>query len=143
MEKFFDTSTELQIKTYDIDFAGVVNNVVYVRWLEDLRLAMLATYYPLSDQLNQGFAPAVLQTRIDYKKALRLFDRVSGRIWVSDIQKIKWVVNFEILHDQEVAAFAEQTGLFVGLTRKRPIPMPDDLKAKYEGWLADKTKTIA
>jgi acyl-CoA thioester hydrolase len=23
--------------TYEIDFAGVVSNIVYVRWLEDLR----------------------------------------------------------------------------------------------------------
>ncbi|MDF5738590.1 MULTISPECIES: acyl-CoA thioesterase [unclassified Nostoc] len=134
MEKFFDTSIELQIKTYDIDFAGVVSNIVYVRWLEDLRLAMLAKHYPLNDQLNQGLAPAIVQTRIDYKKALSLFDRIYGRIWVSDIQKIKVVINFEILHNQEVAAFAEQTGLFVELTRKRPVAIPDDLKAKYETW---------
>ncbi len=139
MENFLETSVELQIKTYDIDFAGVVSNIVYVRWLEDLRLAMLAKHYPLDAQLNQGFAPAVLQTRIDYKKALSLFDSIHGRIWVSDIQKIKWVVNYEIIHDTAIAASAEQTGLFVGLTRKRPVPVPDDLKNKYENWLKNKT----
>ncbi|HEY9635791.1 MAG TPA: thioesterase family protein [Coleofasciculaceae cyanobacterium] len=140
MGNFFDTSIELEIKTYDIDFAGVVSNIVYVRWLEDLRLAMLAKHYPLNDQVNQGLVPAILQTRIDYKKALSLFDRVHGRCWVSDIQKIKVVINFKILHNQEVAAFAEQTALFVGLTRKRPVPVPDDLKAKYETWLTNNTQ---
>jgi len=28
----------IEIKTYDIDFAGIVSNIVYVRWLEDLAL---------------------------------------------------------------------------------------------------------
>ncbi len=32
---------DLPIRTYDIDFAGIVSNIVYVRWLEDLRLAMM------------------------------------------------------------------------------------------------------
>ena len=135
MELFFETSIELKIKTYDIDFAGVVSNIVYVRWLEDLRLAMLDKHYPLENQLSQGFSPAVLQTRIDYKKALSLLDPIYGRIWISDIQKIKWMVNLEILHDQKVAAFAEQTGLFIDIIRKRPIAIPNDLKVKYETWL--------
>jgi acyl-CoA thioester hydrolase len=33
---------ELPIRTYDIDFAGIVSNIVYIRWLEDLRIQMLA-----------------------------------------------------------------------------------------------------
>ena len=27
----------LAIRTYDIDFAGIVSNIVFVRWLEDLQ----------------------------------------------------------------------------------------------------------
>ncbi|MBT4500790.1 MAG: hypothetical protein HOC74_23880 [Gemmatimonadetes bacterium] len=38
---------ELLVRTYDIDFAGVVSNIVYLRWLEDLRLAALEACYPL------------------------------------------------------------------------------------------------
>ena len=29
------------VQTYDIDFANHVNNQVYVRWLEDLRMELL------------------------------------------------------------------------------------------------------
>ena len=28
----------LKVQGYDIDVAGIVSNIVYVRWLEDLRL---------------------------------------------------------------------------------------------------------
>ena len=34
----------LRVKPYDIDVVGVVSNIVYVRWMEDLRMAMLDGY---------------------------------------------------------------------------------------------------
>jgi acyl-CoA thioester hydrolase len=43
----FEVEINLPVRTYDIDFAGVVSNTVYVRWLEDLRLEMLAHHFPL------------------------------------------------------------------------------------------------
>lgn len=139
MKHFFETLIDIQIKTYDIDFAGVVSNIVYVRWLEDLRLAMLAKHYPLDEQLERGFAPAVIQTQIDYKRALSLFEPIHGRVWVADIQKIKWVLKYEIIHEQGIAASAEQTGLFVGLSRKRPVAIPDELRLNYTTWLDKKS----
>ena len=45
--KTLEVSLNLSIQTYDIDFAGIVSNIVYIRWLEDLRLKMLETYLPL------------------------------------------------------------------------------------------------
>jgi len=39
----FEISTPIAIRTYDIDFAGIVSNIVYLRWLEDMRLLWLET----------------------------------------------------------------------------------------------------
>ncbi|MGO9114694.1 MAG: hypothetical protein ACLP9L_36220 [Thermoguttaceae bacterium] len=36
-----EVQVPLRVKPYDIDVVGVVSNIVYVRWMEDLRLAML------------------------------------------------------------------------------------------------------
>ena len=36
MTEFYEQP--LPIRTYDIDFAGIVSNIVFIRWLEDLRL---------------------------------------------------------------------------------------------------------
>ncbi|MEE9465669.1 MAG: thioesterase family protein, partial [Candidatus Neomarinimicrobiota bacterium] len=63
----FEIELPLEIKSYDIDYAGVVSNIVYVRWLEDLRGAMLSRHLPLDRMLDSGVLPAVAQTRIDYK----------------------------------------------------------------------------
>ena len=43
--KPLEISLDLPIKTYDIDFAGIVSNIVYIRWLEDLRLKMFEHHF--------------------------------------------------------------------------------------------------
>ncbi|MBG1271049.1 acyl-CoA thioesterase [Nostoc sp. WHI] len=130
-ENFFEIGIDLDVKTYDIDFAGIVSNIVYVRWLEDLRLAMMAAYYPLGKQLEQGFAPAILQTKIDYKQPIKMCDTVFGRMWISEIDSIRWIVKAEIYVHNKVVAIAEQTGLFVKIPCMRPILLPDELAQKY------------
>src|SRR4028119_726672 len=62
------------VKTYDIDFAGIVSNIVYIRWLEDLRLEILDAYLPLQKMLEDGIAPILLQTQIEYKQPITIFD---------------------------------------------------------------------
>jgi acyl-CoA thioesterase FadM len=73
------------VRTYDIDFAGIVSNIVYIRWLEDLRLQLLAEYFPLDTAMqSMNIAPVLLRTEIDYKRAIRLFDAVQGRMWLAE-----------------------------------------------------------
>lgn len=63
----------IKVKTYDIDFAGVVSNIVYIRWLEDLRLKLFDAHLPLHRQIEQGYIPVVAKTQIEYKKPVKLF----------------------------------------------------------------------
>ena len=47
----------LRVQTYDIDFAGIVSNIVFIRWLEDLRLGLMDEAYPLVQALAEDVAP--------------------------------------------------------------------------------------
>lgn len=132
----FEVEICLPVRTYDIDFAGIVNNIVYVRWLEDLRLEMLARHFPLDEQLKNGIAPVVLQTKIDYKQAIKISDAPSGRMWMKAMESLRWTVNAAISVDGKVAAMGEQVGIFVDLQTKKPIRMPERLKQKYQELVA-------
>lgn len=131
----FEVEIPLPVKTYDIDFAGIVSNIVYVRWLEDLRLEMLAQHFPLDEQLKQGIMPVVVQTKIDYKQPIRLSDTPSGRMWMQAVDSLRWTVNAAIAVNGNVAALGEQMGVFVNLQNNKPIRMPQDLKQKYQALL--------
>ncbi len=127
----FEVEIHLPVRTYDIDFAGVVNNIVYVRWLEDLRLEMLSRHFPLTEQLKNGIAPVILQTKIDYKHPIEIADSPHGKMWIETMESLRWTVNAEIIVNGKIAAIGQQVGVFVNLENKKPIRMPAELKQKY------------
>jgi acyl-CoA thioester hydrolase len=127
-----EISVSLEPKTYDIDFSGIVSNIVYIRWLEDLRLIWLQTHFrPLNALLEDGICPVILQTRVDYKRALLISDKPSGRMWVTGYTRFKWILSAEISARGRTRAIAEQTGGFLNLDTKQAVPVPDDLYSKF------------
>jgi acyl-CoA thioester hydrolase len=131
----FEIEVRLPVKTYDIDFTGVVSNIVYVRWLEDLRLEMLSHHFPLTEQLKNGIAPVVIQTKIEYKQAIKLADVPIGKMWIKTMESLRWTVNAAIVVNGKVAALGEQVGIFVDLQSKKPIRMPERLTQKYREYV--------
>ncbi|MEH1948403.1 MAG: thioesterase family protein [Nostoc sp.] len=121
----------IPVKTYDIDFMGIVSNIVYIRWLEDLRLKFLDEHWQLNQQIEQGYTPIIAGTEIEYKRPIKMIDRVIGRLWLSGLGRLKWTVQAEILSNNELAAVASQKGGFVSLQNNRLIPIPEELQKKY------------
>ena len=121
----------LPVRTYDIDFAGVVGNIVYVRWLEDLRLALMDEAYPIARALADDVAPILLATRIRYERPVTIQDALTGRMWVVAMAKVRWTVAAEFLVGGRCHAAAEQDGLFIRLSTRRPIAPPLELRRAY------------
>lgn len=130
-QKPLAVSLNLPIQTYDIDFAGIVSNIVYIRWLEDLRLKMLEAYQPLESLMAKGYCPIVNSTQIKYKKALKMFDRPIGKMWMSQLGRLRCTLQAEIMLNQEIVTSATQTGFFINLETMRPIAIPEDIKDIY------------
>jgi len=122
---------DLPIRTYDIDFAGIVGNIVYVRWLEDLRLAMMEEAYPIARALAEDVAPILLETRIAYERPVTIHDALKGRMWVTGMGRIKWHLAAEFVVGDAVHARAEQVGLFIRLSTRRPIAPPLPLRQRF------------
>lgn len=121
----------IPVRTYDIDFAGIVSNIVYIRWLEDLRLKFLDEHWQLGQQLEQGYAPILAGTQIEYKYPIKLIDQVMGRLWLSKLGRLKWTVQAEIFSNNKLAAIATQKGAFISLQNGRPVPIPVIMHNKY------------
>ncbi|MFO7652609.1 MAG: thioesterase family protein [Candidatus Krumholzibacteriia bacterium] len=124
-------------RTYDVDFMGIVSNIVHVRWLEDLRLRLLEEYLPLDEQLTAGYAPILARTEITYKQPVRLGETVGGQLWVSDLGRLRWTVTAELHVGRHLAAAAVQSGAFFDLHAQQPIPMPEPLVRAYREWPRD------
>ena len=129
--KPLEIELSLPVKTYDIDFAGIVSNIVYVRWFEDMRLDILSNSFPLEEQMAAGFVPILLQTKIDYKQSLVLGDRPIGKMWVESLESLRWVVSAEITIGDKISAFGQQMGVFVNIDTKKPMRIPERMKQQY------------
>jgi acyl-CoA thioester hydrolase len=121
----------LPVRTYDIDFAGIVSNIVYVRWLEDLRLAMMDEAYPIARALAEDVAPILLGTRIAYLKPVTIQDAPLGRMWATAMGRVRWHLAAEFVVGDVVHARAEQEGLFIRVSTRRPIAPPAALRARF------------
>ena len=130
-QKPLEINLNLPIQTYDIDFAGIVSNIVYIRWLEDLRLKMLEVYQPLEELMAKGYCPIVDSTQIKYKKALQIFDRPVGKMWMSQLGSLRCTLQAEICLNKEIVTSATQTGFFVNLKTMRPMAIPSDIQKLY------------
>ncbi len=131
-KKPFLVELPFEVKTYEIDFAGIVSNIVYIRWLEDLRLEILKREFPLEHQLQQDIAPILVQTNIEYRRPVRMFQEVKGEMWMEDLTARTWVLQARFYADGVETTRVQQTGVFVNLSSGRSIPIPSLLREKFE-----------
>ena len=118
----------IAVQGYDIDFAGVVSNIVYVRWLEDLRVALLEDVWPLRSQLQSGKLPVVVHNDISYQRSVRLQDSLQGHIWLSALGESKLVFQAMFCVGEACAVSAQQTCVCVDIAKQTSIPVPDVLR---------------
>lgn len=126
---------EINVSTYDIDFAGHVSNTVYLRWLEDMRLKVFDVYCPLQDFIANGMTPILVSTEIHYKKPIKLFEKPKGRMWLSGKSLTTITIDAEIYLDDVLTTTARHVGVFVDMAKMKPIRIPRmflDALEKYE-----------
>jgi acyl-CoA thioester hydrolase len=129
MSEFYELA--LRVQTYDIDFAGIVSNIVFVRWLEDLRLGLMDEAYPLVQALADDVAPILTATRIAYRRPVTIADKLLGRVRVAELGRVRWRLAAEFTVAGAVHAEAEQEGLFMRLSTRKPIAIPEPIRRRH------------
>jgi acyl-CoA thioester hydrolase len=112
--------------SYEIDYAGIVSNQVYLRWLEDMRTAFMARWLSLEGAYERGQVPVLTRTEIDYRVSLRLGESSIGRMWAGKIGRARGEIASEIRRasDGRICAAALQTVAFVDAKSGRPTRFP-------------------
>lgn len=72
----------LDVLPEDIDLNGHVNNVVYVKWLQDAGTAHWLARMPPEDRTPWSWV--AIRHEIDYRAPLRLGEAARARTWVGD-----------------------------------------------------------
>jgi acyl-CoA thioester hydrolase len=128
---------DLPIYTFQIDFNKHVSNIVYVQWMEVARLKLLEELgLPVHEVEKAGFAPVLIETRITYRRPLRLGDEARVELWFSKLGKASAWMEFRFYGPGgELAATGRQKGLFVRTDDLRPLKLSAEQRRLFEPYL--------
>jgi acyl-CoA thioester hydrolase len=127
---------DLPVYTFDIDFAGHVSNITYIRWLEIGRLQLLVDAgMPTPELLAEGLAPLLVRTEIDYRVPLKLGDPVHMSLDLAELRAASATIDFRITSDDQLAAAARQLGIFVRTDTGKPARITPERRARFMPYL--------
>lgn len=121
----------IEVLPQDIDELGHVNNVVYVRWVQDVAVAhwrVLAT-----PEQQAEVAWVVVRHEIDYKRAARLGDRVVAETWVGTATRNTFERHTELLRatDRKTLVRARTLWCPIDPQTGRPVQVSADIRARF------------
>lgn len=115
----------------DIDELNHVNNVVYLRWVQE---AAAAHWNAIAeDELKNKYAWVVLRHEIDYKKPAILGDTVVAETWVSSCEGVRSVrhVKMTNLKTGDLLAEAKTMWCLLDSATKRPKRIEEDITSIF------------
>lgn len=113
----------------DIDGLNHVNNVVYIRWVQEI--AEAHWHSVATAEFREKFIWVVLRHEVDYHRPVVIGDAVTGSTWVGDCRGARFE-RFVRLYNpftQKVYAEAKTIWCLLDATIKKPLRIPEDVLA--------------
>jgi acyl-CoA thioester hydrolase len=120
----------LAIAAEDIDDNRHVNNVVYVRWLQDVGTAHWNARFDEATRAKWSWV--CLRHEVDYRRPLELGDAVTARTWVGVPQGPRFARYVLIEGPKGVAAQGLSEWVLVDSATMRPARIPAELLGPFE-----------
>ena len=121
----------IAVREEDIDQLGHVNNVVYVRWVQEAAIAHWSVL--ASEAERKRLLWVVIRHEIDYKRAAFLQDSIVARTWVGKAEGLAFERNTEIVRasDRKLLAKARTVWCPVDANTMKPTEPGDDVRARF------------
>jgi acyl-CoA thioester hydrolase len=131
MDRFEHT---FSVAESDLDPIGHVNNIAYVRWIQDVAVAHSAAVgfdYAAYQRLGAIFV--VRRHEVDYLRPIGPGQRIVARTWVTDVAGAKCHRHTEIrtLDSDHPAVRGLTTWVFVSIANGRPTRIPPEVLTAF------------
>lgn len=119
------------VRPDDIDDMDHVNNVVYLRWVQDVALAHWTAR--ATPRLRAEYGWVATRHELDYKRAAVLGDDITARTWIGTVDSRRFERFTEIVRSVDGVILARGRTLWCLLSRDtgRITRIPDDLRACF------------
>ena len=128
----FPVVIELPVVWGEMDALGHVNNIIYFRYFESVRIAYFARMEFMEYKDNTGIGPILAQTSCRFKIPLSYPDQVKVGARVPSIDSDRFTMEYKIISKNHQSAAATGDGLIVcfNYLENKKVPLPDDLIKK-------------
>ena len=118
----------IDIEPADIDELGHVNNVVYVRWVQQAAVAHWMAAAPEADRDTLRWI--VLRHEIDYKQPARPGDAIVARTWVGTATRVRFERHTEVLRASDRTVLAKALTLWCPIDPQtgRPVAVSAEVR---------------
>jgi len=117
----------LQVRTYECDSYGHVNNANYLNYLEYARYELLKDVgFDYSKAISAGYGVFISRVEIDYKKPALTDDILVIKTWPVKKGAVSGTLAQEIRRGDDIVAEAKVTWAFVDFRTGVPVRIPKE-----------------
>jgi len=125
---------ELKVRDYEVDLQGIVNNAVYLHYLEHARHEFLISRdIDFSAMHGQGNDLIVTRIEIDYKHPLKSRDKFKVTLQVKKAGSLKVIFEQAIVRLPDIKLIVEARVTGICLKNGRPVRPEDILDTRRLG----------
>ena len=121
----------IPVQAADIDELGHVNNVTYLRWVQEAAVAHWRAAAPAADQEKLRWV--VVRHEIDYRQPALPDDEIIARTWVGTASRVRFERHTELLRaaDRRLLARARTLWCPVDVRTGKPAVVSAEVRASF------------
>ena len=123
------------VSTESIDVNGHVNNLEYLRWMQEVAtMHSAAQGWPLERYLKTGTTWVVRSHSINYLRPAFAGETLSLLTWIAGFSERMSPRKYLFWRpsDQQVLAKAETMWVYIDASKGRPVRIPDEFRSAFE-----------
>ena len=111
-------SHSFRVSAEDIDAQNHVNNVAYVKWIQDVAVAH---WFKITDEaMREKYTWIVTRHEIDYKKQAFENEEITAITWVGEPTRISWERFTEIRRGEDLLVKAKSIWCLIDREKSKP-----------------------
>jgi acyl-CoA thioester hydrolase len=122
-------SRSFVVDAADIDEQGHVNNVAFVRWIQDVAVAHWR--HAATAEMIENFSWVVVRHEIDYKRPGFVGDAITASTWVGEWTHVTCERFTEIYRDDEVLVKGRTVWCMIDRPGLRPAKIKRELIERF------------
>ena len=116
---------KMTVRDYELDRFGVINNAVYLNYLEHTRhLFLEINGVRMHDLVKRGYSPVITKAEIEYRSSLKSKHDFAVNLELASLSKLKFIFKQEIrgLPEDTLIISARITGTILNSSGRPSFP---------------------